>query len=142
MAILNYTTKIDSQKTILEIQQILTKHGATKIVSDYEDGLISSLTFCINMNGSTVAFKLPCNYDGVLSVMKKDKKVSNSLCTKAQALRVSWRILKNWIEAQMALVEINMVELPEVFLPYAVTKNGNTVYQEIKSGGMLGLKQG
>ncbi len=141
MAILNYTTKIDSQKTILEIQQILVKHGATKIVSDYEGDLISSLTFCIDMNGNTVAFKLPCNYDGVLQIMKKDKKVPNSLCTKEQSLRVSWRILKTWIEAQMALVEINMVDLAEVFLPYAITKNGTTVYQEIISGnGMLLLK--
>jgi hypothetical protein len=34
MAILNYTTSIKCEKTIMEIQQCLVKHGATKIVTD------------------------------------------------------------------------------------------------------------
>jgi len=55
MAILNYTTTIDSEKSILEIQ--------------------------------------------------KDPKVPRSKCTDEQALRVSWRIIKDWVKAQMAIVE-------------------------------------
>jgi hypothetical protein len=141
MAILNYTTKIDSIKTIMEIQQALVKHGATKIVVDYEDSIPIALTFCLSINEMTAAFSLPCNYEGVLNAMKKDRGISKSVCNKEQALRVSWRIIKDWILAQLAIVESQMVEMSEVFLPYAITKNGNTLYKEIQQNGMLMLQE-
>lgn len=36
MSILNYTTKVDVYKTIGEIQSVLVKHGARKIMQDYD----------------------------------------------------------------------------------------------------------
>lgn len=142
MAILNYTTKVDSTKTIGEITGCLVKHGATKIVSDYEDGIPVSVMFSISMpNGTPVFYSLPANYNGVLKAMEKSKSVSRSLCTKEQAIRVSWRILKDWIEAQMAIVEAELADMAEVFLPYAVTKNGNTLYTELKNNPKLLLEK-
>jgi len=38
------------------------------------------------------------------------------------------------------LVEAQLADIAEVFLPYAVTKKGSTLYQEIK-GGTLQLLQ-
>ncbi|MDD4970707.1 MAG: hypothetical protein PHT07_14870 [Paludibacter sp.] len=140
MAILNYTTKVDSNRTIMEIQQCLVKHGASKIVVDYENSVPVALTFCLPLQNNIIAFSLPCNYQGVLNAMTKDKNVPRSMCKKEQALRVSWRIIKDWVIAQMAIVESQLVEMSEVFLPYAITKSGNTLYNEIKSNGMLMLK--
>lgn len=140
MAILNYTTKIDSTKTISEITQCLVKHGATKIVSDYENGIPVSVTFTININENPVFYSLPANYAGVLRAMEKSKSVPRSLCSKEQAIRVSWRIIKDWVEAQMAIVEADLAEMAEVFLPYAITKNGNTFYNEIKNNNQNLLK--
>lgn len=137
MAILNYTTGISCEKTIGEIQKCLVAHGATKVITDYKNGLPSGVTFCLMVNDNFVAFTLPANYDGVLRAMKKDRKVPGRLCTDEQALKVSWRIIKDWVEAQMAIVEAQLADVAEVFLPYAVTKNGNTMYQEIKSNGTL-----
>lgn len=136
MAILNYTTSIDFDKTITEITKCLRQHGAEKIVTDYTDQIPTAVTFCLTINNNLVAFSLPANYDGVLRAMQKDKKVPNSKCTKEQALRVSWRIVKDWVEAQMAIVEAQLAELAEVFLPYAVTNNGTTLYKQIKTQGM------
>ena len=130
MPILNYTTKIDSIKTISEIQQLLVKHGATKITTDYENGIPVGVTFCLTINTRMVAFALPCNYDGVLNAMKRGR-VPRGLCTKEQALRVSWRIIKDWVQAQMAIVEANLVDMAEVFLPYAITVDGVTMYKAI-----------
>jgi len=136
MAILNYTTKIDSIKTIGEIQQILVSHGAKKIVSDYDDdGVPVNVTFCLIVRDQMTAFSLPANYAGVLRAMEKNKKVPRNLCTKEQAVRVAWRIVKDWVEAQMAIVEAEVAEMAEVFLPYTVTKSGNTLYKEIENGG-------
>lgn len=139
MAILNYTTSIEAEKTISEITKCLVKHGATKIVADYQDLLPCAVTFCLTVDGQMVAFSLPANYEGVLQSMKKDKKVPQRLCTKEQALRVSWRIVKDWVEAQMAIVEAKLADAAEVFLPYAVTKTGTTLYKEIRGNGMLML---
>lgn len=138
MPILNYTTKIDSYKTITEIQKILAKKGVSKMIVDndvFRNPV--SLTFCIDWNGRLVAFNLPCNYTGILGAMKRDRNVPHRLCTEEQSLRVSWRILKTWIEAQMALVEADLATIQEVFLPYALTKGGTTLYKMIDSDNQL-----
>jgi len=138
MAILNYTTKIDSIKTIGEITKCLVEHGAKKIVSDYDDdGVPIQVTFQISINDNMVFYALPANYGGVLKAMDKNKKVPRSMVNKEQAIRVSWRIIKDWVEAQMAIVEAQLADMAEVFLPYAVTKNGNTLYNEIKNNPKL-----
>lgn len=137
MAILNYTTSISFEKTISEIHKCLVKHGATKIVTDYTGQAPTSITFCVILNEKLTPFSLPANYRGVLRAMQKDRRIPRSKCTEEQALRVSWRIIKDWVEAQMAIVEAELAHLAEVFLPYAVTKNGNTLYNEIQSNGML-----
>lgn len=141
MGILNYSTKIKSEKTIMEIQQILVKHGATKIVTDYDGTNPKAVTFCLMLNGNIVGYSLPANYSGVLKAMKKDSKIPKSFHNEEQAMRVSWRIIKDWIEAQMAIVEAELADMAEVFLPYAITKNGNTLYNEIEKNGMLMLQQ-
>lgn len=141
MAILNYTTQVKYEKTIGEVQKCLVAHGANKIVTDYQDGLPTAVTFCLMMDGNMVGFSLPCNYDGVLKAMERDKKVVRRLCTKEQALRVSWRIVKDWVEAQMAIVDARLADVAEVFLPYAITRSGQTLYNEVRSNGTLLLNK-
>lgn len=47
-----YTTSIEPQNTIAEIQEVLVKHGAKSIVCDYTDnGKIESLSFGILVDG-------------------------------------------------------------------------------------------
>lgn len=142
MAILNYTTSIKYEKTIMDIQTCLVKHGATKIVTDYNNQIPIAVTFCLTINDKLIAYSLPANYKGVYNSMKKDPKVPKKYVTDEQALRVSWRIIKDWVEAQLAIVEAELAEMAEVFLPYAVTRGGKTLYNEIKDGGMLMLKEG
>lgn len=136
MAILNYTTSIESEKTIAEIQKCLVKHGATKITTDYEEGIASAVTFCLMINDNFVGFSLPANYSGVLRAMEKDRKVSRKYCNRSQAQRVAWRIVKDWVEAQMAIVQAELADMAEVFLPYVVRPSGTTLYKEMKENGM------
>ncbi len=75
MAILNYTTTISFEKTIMEIQKCLVEHGATKITTDYKDGVPTALTFCLELNGNLAAFALPADFYGVLSCMKDTKNI-------------------------------------------------------------------
>lgn len=135
MAILNYTTSIDYDKTISEISAILRNHGANRITHDYRDKLPIAVMFSIEVHGQTIAFSLPCNYTGVLKSMERDKKVPRNKVNEEQALRVGWRIVKDWVEAQCALVECELASMAEVFLPYAVTPTGETLYKSLESKG-------
>jgi hypothetical protein len=129
MAILNYTTKIAATQSIGEIQQMLSARGANKIVIDYQQGQPVALSFAIELHGIANVFVLPAKVEGVLVAMKKDPKVKASFCTPKQASNVAWRILKDWIAAQMAIYDSEQVQLDEIFLPYLLAPSGQTVYQ-------------
>lgn len=137
MAIKNFTTSIDSYKTISEIQQLLANKGAQQIsISNDAKGNPVTLSFLILWDTKPIAFQLPCNFEGIKRAMTKNKKVARSMCTTEQALRVGWRIIKDWTAAQLAIVEAEACTMPEVFLPYAITKNGTTLYKEVQNSGM------
>lgn len=138
MPILNYTTQIAAEKTTTEIQRLLAKAGAQAVLCEYDtSGVLCALSFRLITADGPISFRLPANMDKILTAMKNDKKVPRSQCTREQAARVAWRILKDWIEAQVAIVQAELAELPEVFLPYAEGKNGTTLYEQIKGGGFL-----
>lgn len=141
MAILNYSTKIDYHKTIGEISSILVKHGASKITVDYADGIPDALTFVIPIAGNKTPtfYSLPARYRGVLKALQKQK-VTKSLQTEEQALRIAWRNVKDWLAAQMAMVEAEQCEIQEIFLPYIVLKSGNTLYDDVKNENIKLLK--
>ena len=129
MAILNYTTQIDCHKTIGEIQKILAKKYANGFLINYADGEPDSLIFTMPVRDQTISFRLPSNWRKVLTVINRDKTIPVKLKTNEQAKRVAWRIVKDWIEAQMALIEAELVEPFEIFLPYSVMKNGQTLFE-------------
>lgn len=54
MPILNYTTEVESAKTVGEIQSILAKHGAKVVIAEYDDGgEINGLSFvCVTESPS------------------------------------------------------------------------------------------
>lgn len=126
MPLLNYTTKVNVYTTLGEIQVQLVKHGAKKIMQDYDDnGHISALTFQIDTPAGLRAIRLPANVDAVRKVLAKQK----VKCDREQAERVAWRIVKDWVEAQMAILESEMVQMDEIFLPYMVNNSGQTLFQ-------------
>jgi len=81
--------------------------------------------------------KLPANTVAVHRVLKEQKvKVDEE-----QAARVAWRIIKDWVDAQMAILESEMVRMDEIFLPYMIAdKTGNTMY-ELYNNNQLCLEE-
>nr|DAS92049.1 MAG TPA: hypothetical protein [Caudoviricetes sp.] len=140
MAILNYTTTVDSFKTVSEIEHILVKHNAKSIMKNYDGESITGLSFLIDTGVQQIPVRLPVKVDECLEVLKKEKKNSprsNIKATMEQAERVAWRILKDWVEAQMALLDIQMVRFEEIFLPYIETGNGQTIYERLEEKQFL-----
>lgn len=152
MPLLNYTTKIDADKTAHEIAKCLQTHGAMAVLTEYnqEEGLVEAISFKIDMNGQPLTFRLPCDYKPVYAVLVKGKKVPWDARRKEkfesewklQAVRTAWRIVKDWVEAQMALVETHMVTTAQVFLPYAVMKDGKTLSEKMATNPGLLLGDG
>ena len=75
-----------------------------------------------------------------MRVMERDG-LSASYLKEEHVYRVAWRIIKDWVEAQMALLETEMVKIEQIFLPYIITKDGKTVY-EIMAGLNFQLPEG
>lgn len=140
MAILNYTTTVDSFKTVSEIEYILMKHKAKSIMKDYDGETITGLSFLIDTGVQQIPVRLPVKIDECLEVLKKEKRENprkQIKDTRQQAERVAWRILKDWVEAQMALLDIEMVRFEEIFLPYIETTNGKTIYERLEEKQFL-----
>jgi hypothetical protein len=133
MPLLNYTTSIQVQKTVVEIIAILTTHGARAILQEYDDkGAIAGLSFKIHVGEQELAFRLPADWPAVLRVMERDRRVPRRFRGPEQARRVAWRILKAWVEAQMALIDVHLATMEQVFLPYAILADGRTVYERLR----------
>jgi hypothetical protein len=140
MAILNYTTSISTEKTAAEIQKKLAMAKAQAVLCEYDDeAVMCAMSFRIMTPHGLIFFRLPANTQGVFKALKADKKVPKRLKTKEQAANVAWRILKDWVEAQLAIVDAEMADMTEVFLPYAQGQDGRTMYQAIEDTGFKAL---
>ena len=138
MAIKNYTTEVDVYKSLGEIQAALASHGARKIMVDYDAaGQPIGVMFAIETPIGPRGFCLPANVDGVRAVFDQQKVRAKP----GQAERTAWRNIRDWIMAQMAIIEAGQVQLEVVFLPYLTDNRGKTLYQ-LYRGGQLALEGG
>jgi len=93
------------------------------------------LSFIVPSATRELPFRLPANIKAVEKVMNRDRLPGYR--KEGQPARVAWRILKDWIEAQMAIIDAEMVSLEEVFLPYLLAKDNQTLYQVMSNRGFL-----
>lgn len=133
----NYASKVPANRSIEEIQAALVKNGAAGVLYEYEKGTgrIAALKFLLPINDTKVAFSLPVQWRRFQQVLK------NQNIPRADdedyAYRVAWRCIRDWVLAQMALYETQLVELPQVFLPFATGSAGKTLYQTVMEGKFL-----
>jgi hypothetical protein len=144
MGLLNYTTEITVEKSIGEIQKMLIAAKATAILCDYDGaGNIMALSFKIVTNFGLMAFRLPAEISAVtrlLTLQSQAGKIPRKYAHDSnQARRVAWRILKDWIEAQLAIIETGMVTMEQVFLPYAQDHTGRTIFESLRENGFKTL---
>lgn len=131
MAIKNYTTTVKAIKTVGEIQIILAKNNVKTIEIEYFGGEPDAVKFSIDHKHNNFRFRLPCNPHGVLSALKRDRAPRKYL-TLDHARIVSWRIIKDWIDSQLALIDSGQAEIVEVFFPYLLDSNGETLYKSFE----------
>jgi hypothetical protein len=137
MPLLNYTTSIDARKTLGEVQGLLSDAGASEIAVRYdkETRRPSGVQFSIDTPFGERWYTLPANVEPVLATLARQRKRSSSVkATPEQAERVAWRIIKNWLEAQLAIIETGMVAFHQIMLPYMhAGDDGLTVFQVMEA---------
>jgi hypothetical protein len=146
MTIKNYTSDKPIERIFAELQQMLGMHGAKHISFEYgDDGKIQSVAFTIKVHDRFIPIKLPARVEKAQAVMKKQweegmishKRGRESTYGYEQAYRVAWRNILDWVQAQMALLEIGIAKMEEVFLPYMQDRDGVTFFERMEQRGFL-----
>ena len=134
MALLNYTTSVPANRSLAEIQQALVKGGARSVMVDYDDaGQPSALVFALRTPLGNASFRLPANVAAVEKLLAgtgaRSHRAGAKVSDAEHARRVAWRVIKDWVEAQLALVETHMASLDQVMFPYLQVESGATLYE-------------
>lgn len=136
MPIKNYTSKMPVHQSMGIIQESLVSHGATGFMFEYDkEGRISVLRFKMKVGESDVSFSLPVEWRKFQIAMQSQsvkRSDEDDYC-----YRVAWANLRDLVLAQMAFLETEMVEIPQMFLGYAMGKGGKTLYDHMKNNNLL-----
>lgn len=157
MFLKNYTSNVPVSQTIYKIEQVLIRCGVSGISKEYTgtNGKIQALIFKIE-GQPPVQVRLPADVDAAWTALWLDY-AGTELCQsdptrtgygsrkklkkadfREQAERTAWKIMQDWVEVQMSMIQLKQAEPLEVFLPYAW--NGQrTFYQELKASQFRAL---
>jgi hypothetical protein len=136
----NYTSETPAVRSVNHIEQRLVQNKAKSIMKTYSpDGILAAIAFIIPTNGQELPFKLPARVDRVektlLFQVRRPRKETYTRI-KQQAERTAWKILADWVDIQMALVELDQAEISEVFMPYLYNhKKETTFFDQWKNNG-------
>jgi S-adenosylmethionine synthetase len=87
------------------------------------------LSFTVPTGFGERGFELPVRVAGVLRAMQQDHAIPRSKCTQVQASRVAWRVARDWLRAQLALIDAGLAGLDEVMMPYMLADGGHTTWE-------------
>jgi microsomal dipeptidase-like Zn-dependent dipeptidase len=133
-ALKNYTSGRRIDKMVGDIQRILAAAGAKGVGFSYDDqGMIEGVHFQMVVNEQSQVINLPFRRENVAEVLKKQGFYKDD----DQSYRVAVANILDWLDAQMALLATEMVEFPEIFLPYMASKDGRTLYEIAKNNQFL-----
>lgn len=145
----NYTSGVPVDRTISRIESVLAKAGAHGIMKDYKDGVVVALCFIVRLPsigtipGKPVSVRLPINVDAVEEVLRQDvKRPRKGTLAKLrqQAERTAWKLMQDWVEVQISLIQMQQADFMQVFLPY-VWDGKQTFYGRLKGTGFLELPE-
>jgi hypothetical protein len=146
MNIKNYTSSVSIINSINRIEFRLSQAGATHIAKTYEKERPTGMIFQIPVNGFPLTFKVPSKVDKVYEYMLKQRKSPPTQSAKEtvrqQADRTAWKILADWVDIQVSLIEINHVETIEAFLQYTYDgREDKTLFEKMKQENFKLLNQ-
>ncbi len=117
----NYTSDVPVSVTLGRIESVLIRVGGLPC------GCRRIVTQPLTRSGKTTRRNGP-----------KGKKRGKS--SAQQAERTAWKLMQDWCEVQLSLIQVKQAEFLEVFLPFVWDGGSNqTFYNRIKGGGYKAL---
>lgn len=129
---------MSADQSITQIERVLVKMGARNIAKEYDGfGKVDAILFGIPKGESTVPIKLPARRAAIKKVLLKQYKRTPSKTQEEnagqQADRTAWRNVKDWVEIQATMIELDQVEMMEVFMPFIYRMDkGKTIFELAK----------
>lgn len=146
----NYTSEVPAARSVQRIEDRLVRAGAKNILKLYESARLVGVAFLVAVNGNDMPFRLPARIDRVDAVLRSQVKRPHRASRgrmgtmeriAQQAERTAWALLADWIDVQMSLVELDQVELVEVFMPYIYDhQKKETFFERMKATGFAMLE--
>ncbi len=143
----NYTSETAAHITIARIEQRLIQCGVSGITKEYSPtGKISAIVFHIAVGGNRNSVRLPADESAVqqwlhaqwLKESPKSKKKLEDFAEQAE--RTAWKIMQEWTEIQLTMVQLQKKDFREVFLAY-LWNGEQTFFQQIAQGGFKQLPE-
>lgn len=138
----NYTTSVAASKSIGDIHGLLVDFGADRIQfrNDPATRRTIGVAFVIQTAGAMLPFQLPLNFQAVQEYLWKQYRDTRVRYKKIKAdfeedaYRIAWRILFDWLHAQLSIIATEQVKPEQVFLPYLMIDQETTLAEAFTSG--------
>lgn len=124
----NLYTGVSALRTISEIEEMLAQMGATDILKtiNNDNGVqITAVIFQLRLKSKCFQYRLPMDINRTRQVITEmvDLKIlpykfSQEPHRTERAQMVGWRIIKDWIYAQLSLAKMQLADPLQIFLPY------------------------
>jgi len=154
----NYTSNVPVSLTLERIESVLVRCGVKGITKEYgraaeptavhfhlerPDGGVHTIRVPAKVSQAQEALwkdyvgdaKLAPDGQSVGWPSKKRKLKKEFL---EQATRTAWKIMQDWIEVQMSLIQLGQADAMEVFLPY-LWNGKQTYYEALRENRFAGL---
>jgi len=121
------------------------------------DGEIGAISFQIPSANGSLTVRLPANKQTALDALWLDYADGAKLNAKGDAIeeygnrkklrridfaqqaeRTAWKIVQDWVEVQMSMIQLKQADTIQVFLPY-IYNGKKTFYQSLKEANYRGL---
>jgi hypothetical protein len=143
----NYVAATPVDDCLTQIRTSLAQHKARRIVFESNDkGEPTEISFQIDIKGVAYVFLLPARLEQVLGLVEQAwRDMGRPLKGEAliqQARRTAWANIRDWVLAQMALIDSGMARTEEVFFPYLLNQDGQTAFEAFEERLALPAPQG
>lgn len=150
----NYTSSIPASTSMARIEDMLVEAGARDIHKNYNNNRECDAIIFIMVvpnNPLPMHFKLLAKVDACFEALwrlhtkslKTRPQESTKTTIRKQASMTAWKIIQDWVELQLTLIELEQAEPMELFLPYVYNpETKETFYEHAKSKGFKQLTNG
>lgn len=162
MFLKNYTSNVPVTETIHRIEKVLIRCGVSAIAKQYvgTSGEIEAITFQIETANGQLPIRIPVNEKAALDALWADYVNGDALTPDGNALawtigrgqkkkkradfveqakRTAWKIMQDWVEVQMSVIQMKQADTLQVFLPYVMVNRKQNYYQQLQESRFAGL---